>query len=283
MAKQAGRPRSFKQKELRKLDEFLRTNYLQHLSGNLEDLATGDPIWERGKAYFDPEHFHIEFIETTDMLVSQWQTTNALTQLGVRSVQRRLPGGFTRRLRVVPIPDGATCEKRHSTPAETAEYLALMPGYAVGSQIGEGYVKAKREYELHGLSRRARRFVSDVVEEYDDERRGLCRDILASWHEDEFVKGFYDDLRIEPIEDGDYAGMFKVYFDQTDKGFFTTSSAYYEWPEHVMRRSELSHPALIEKLYHHKPPPYGKGLDDVLFMPPPGQQPLQIADARDST
>ena len=105
------------------------------------------PFWEDGCAYFDADDLHVSFIEKTGYLVSGWQTANALTRLGVRSVQRRLGGGSRRRIRVLPIPPDAICEDRLPTDAEMAGYWAERGENWVGPFVGEEFANHKREYE----------------------------------------------------------------------------------------------------------------------------------------
>ena len=104
-----GRPVSYGPAQLRALDTFLRGEYLMHLSGDSSALLEGEPFHEAGRAYFDPDDFHIAVLEKFDFMVSPWQTSNALTKLGVRSVRRRFENGVQRRIREVPIPKGAEC------------------------------------------------------------------------------------------------------------------------------------------------------------------------------
>ena len=43
-----GRPRAYGPKQLRKLDNFLRTDYLSYLHGDPASMEEGKPFWEDG-------------------------------------------------------------------------------------------------------------------------------------------------------------------------------------------------------------------------------------------
>ena len=127
-----GRPVTYGPAQLRALDKFLREDYLMHLSGDPAILLDGEPFWEDGNAYFDIESFHIAVLDKTDLRVSARQTASALTQIGVRSVQRRFENGTRRRIHTVPIPKGVRCVE---SPQAMADYWAKRPNF-IGPVLG---------------------------------------------------------------------------------------------------------------------------------------------------
>ena len=244
-----GRPVSYGAAQLRALDTFLRGEYLMHLSGDSSALLEGEPFHEAGRAYFDPDDFHIAVLEKFDFMVSPWQTSNALTKLGVRSVRRRFENGVQRRIREVPIPKGAECM---SSPQEMADYWAKRPHY-IGSTIGEEYLAFQREYDLHGASRAAIRFVRGVFAQYpEDWGRDRLLEALDSWDTKEVVSAFHEALEIVPCMDG-YSRTYRVGAIEGVAAEFglTYSCNHFKWFEHEIADSMLQITHEVVPLIEH--------------------------------
>ena len=202
-----GRPVSYGPAQLRALDAFLRGEYLnRYLSGDADDLPSGGhPFWEGKHVFFDPEDFHIDVLEKMDYRVSARQTALALTQIGVRSVQRRFEDGSRRRIYKVPLPADADCMPSAETVAEDARLR--RPGWR-GDWVGEPWVEAQREYGLHGVSRATVRFVKADFETYDENNR--ARAVLALFNDEKaVVDEYFDQLKVEHFPD---LGGYKVNF-----------------------------------------------------------------------
>ena len=224
--KQRGRPVAYGAAQLRALDKFLREDYLMELSGNPEMLLAGEPFWEDGNAYFDPDDFHIAVLDKTDFKVSGWQTASALTKIGIRSVQRRFENGVRRRIRVVPIPKGAECQ---ASPQAVADYWTERGSNWVGSAVGEAFLAFKNEYKLHGASREAYRFVRGVFGDYPEDKGKRLLEALNSWDAEGVMAEYDKTLEVTPHEDG-----YKVqYRYETDSGHLVLNG-WFKWSEHAI-------------------------------------------------
>ena len=201
-----GRPVSYGPAQLRALDTFLRGEYLMHLSGDSSALLEGEPFHEAGRAYFDPDDFHIAILDKFDYRVSPWQTSNALTKLGVRSVQRRFENGVRRRIKETPIPKGAECAKI------TPENVYHDPPWVSVSR-GEEFLEFQRQFGLHGVCRATKRFVRDAIIGYPEPEWGRDRllEVLDnSWDSDDLVASFHETLVVKPYPGiGGYAVQFR--------------------------------------------------------------------------
>ena len=201
-----GRPVSYGPAQLRALDTFLRENYLMMLSGNDTDLLKdGWPFHENGKAFFNVDHLHVEFLKASNYKITARQTSFAMAEIGVHSIQRRFGDGARMRIYSVAIPEGAYCEP---SDKERAEYNRLRrPGWH-GEWVGEPWVKAIREYELHGVSRATVRFVKADFETYDESNR--VRALQAIFNDERpIVREYFEQLRVEHFLD---LGGYKVNF-----------------------------------------------------------------------
>ena len=227
------------------------------LSADEQAIHDGEPFWEGSKAYFDVEDLHIAFMEDSGLDLSQWQTSNALTQLGIRSVQRRLKQGQRRRLRVVAIPKAANCNEPEFvyTEEDRAAYFLHMPAFAIGGQVGQPYMDAKKEYESHGLSRRARRFVHAEVAKYPLKRKVHAMALLDSWDADEYIQEYYEALRVEQVKEEGYESMITVWFESEDAFGFDIQCRYFENKMHVYERSVHLLPGLTQRLLGFTPVP----------------------------
>ena len=221
-----GRPLSYGPAQLRALDKFLREEYLMELSGDPSSLLDGEPFWEAGNAYFDPDDFHLAVLDKTDYKVSSWQTANALTKIGIRSVQRRFENGTRRRIRTVPIPKGAECQE---SPQAIADYWTkLGPGW-VGSTIGEDFLAFKNEYKLHGASREAFRFVRGVFGAYPEDKGQRLLEALNSWDAERVMAEYDKALEVTPHEGG-YTVQYRL---PTDSGVLILQG-WFKWSEHAI-------------------------------------------------
>ena len=166
-----GRPAGYGAKEKRKLHKFLFKRFLAVLSDNPDLITEGRPVAEDDNAYFDADALHIAFIDHTGFAhLSAWQTSNALTQLGIKTVRRRFGGGERRVVRVLPMPKGSVVSQKGAVD----RYLDNMPKFALGAVAAERHIKAKTEFKKHGLSRRAKRMFYELIAEYPiDEREQL--------------------------------------------------------------------------------------------------------------
>ena len=220
-----GRPVAYGPAQLRALDVFLREDYLMNLSGDPAMLLEGEPFWEDGNAYFDPDDFHIAVLDKTDFKVSGWQTANALTKIGIRSVQRRFENGVRRRIRVVPIPKGAECQ---TSPQAMADYWTERGPSWVGSDTGEDYLAFKNEYKLHGPSRAAYRFVRGVFGDYPEDKGKRLLEALNSWDAEGVMAEFDNTLEVTPHEGG-YRVQHRY---ETESGYLVLHG-WFKWSEHM--------------------------------------------------
>ena len=164
-----GRPVAYGPAQLRALDKFLREYYLNDLSGNdVELLEDGWPFHENGAAFFNADHCHVEFLKAHNYKVTARQTSLAMAEIGVHSIQRRFGNGTRLRIYTTAIPEGACCHTSDETDAERARLR--RPGWH-GDWVGEPWVQAQREYGLHGVSRATVRFVKADFETYDENHR----------------------------------------------------------------------------------------------------------------
>lgn len=240
-----GRPVAFGAAQLRALDKFLRGEYLMSLSGDPFAILEGEPFWEGGNAYFDASAFHLAFTSKTNCAVSAWQTTNALTQIGVGSVQRRFEDGKRMRIRTAPIPDGAECG---TSPQIIADYWNERGPYWVGSTTGEDFLEFKREYALHGRSRAAMRFLEGVFAEYPKDKGSRLLKVLDSWDADGMVAEFNTALEVEP-----HAGGFKVQY-RLDTAFgVNLVHGFFKWSEHSLIDYDAELQAEAAGLLEHTP------------------------------
>ena len=219
-----GRPVAYGPAQLRSLDKFLRTEYLMSLSGDPSALLEGQPFWEDGNAYFDPDDFHLAVLDKTDFRVSSWQTASALTKIGIRSVQRRFENGTRRRIRTVPIPKGADCQ---TSPQAIADYWTNLGPSWVGSIVGEDFIEFKREYKLHGASREAMRFVRGVFAQYPEDKGKRLLEALNSWDAERVLAEYDKALEVTPHEDG-YKVQYRL---PTDSGVLVLHG-WFTWSEH---------------------------------------------------
>ena len=105
-----GRPVSYGPAQLRALDTFLRDDYLGVLAGDPDELLTdGEPFHENGKAFFDVDHLHVEFLKVHNYKVTARQTSLAMAEIGVHRVQRRFENGTRLRVCTLPVPEGSAC------------------------------------------------------------------------------------------------------------------------------------------------------------------------------
>ena len=190
----ANRPVSYGDDKLRALDAFLR-EYLMDLSGNPDVLLTnGWPFHEKGTAFFSVDHLHIEFIKTNDYKVTARQTTLAMAQIGVHSVQRRFENGTRLRCCTTAIPEGASCGR---TPEEFAENDRLRATGWRDAVEAEPWVNAARQFELHGVNRAAIRFVKADFKRYPEPKSE--RALLALFNDEQaVVEEYFEQLRVEP-------------------------------------------------------------------------------------
>ena len=201
-----GRPVTFGPAQLRALDTFLREQYLQDLSGDdIHLLSDGRAFHEEGTAFFDADHLHVEFLKTHRYKVSARQLTLALSEIGVHSVQRRFGNGTRRRVHTVPVPEGTYC---CSSAKEDADYWRLRsPGW-VGPVEAEPWIAAREQYDLHGVTRAAVRFVRANIEQYPEPERARAVQALAN-DKPQCVEEFFDQLKVEHFSD---LGGYKVNF-----------------------------------------------------------------------
>ena len=195
-----GRPVAYGPAQLRALDAFLREDYLMDLSGNSDNLLTaGEAFHEKGTAFFDVDHLHVEFLKAHNYKVTARQTSLAMAEIGVHSVQRRFENGTRRRCNTLPVPEGARC---NSSPEEDAEYARLrQPGW-MGEVAAEPWVQARREYELHRVSRAAVRFVKADFETYSENNRARAMQAIIN-DERWIVEEYFEQLRVQPFPDLD--------------------------------------------------------------------------------
>ena len=201
-----GRPVAYGDAQLRALDTFLREEYLVELSGNDVDLLTdGAPFHENGTAFFDVDHLHVEFLKAHNYKVTARQTSLAMAEIGVHRVQRRFENGTRLRCCTLPVPEGARC---NISDAEIAKYHRLRaPGWH-GEDLGEPWVNAVKQFELHGKTRSSIRFVKENFEGYDEPKR--ARALMALHDNEEFViKEYFEQLRVEHFPD---LGGYKINF-----------------------------------------------------------------------
>ena len=221
-----GRPVAYGAAQLRALEKFMRDEYLMHLSGDPLALLEGEPFHEDGRAYFDPDDFHMAILDKTGFSVSPWQTSNALTKIGVRSVRRRFENGVQRRVKEVPIPKGARCEL---SPQDTADYWTDRGSGWVGSWVGEEYLTFKREYERHGLCDAVTQFVRGVFADYPENKGARLLEALMSHDADSVVVEYEKALEVSPHADG-YRVQYRM---QTPSGADVLHD-WFAWSEHAI-------------------------------------------------
>ena len=107
-----GRPVAYGPAQLRALDKhFCARNILTfgfratRTSCQMKVIRSG----KDGTLISTWSNFHMAVLDETDFRVSAKQTASALTQIGVRSVQRRFEDGSRRRIYKAPLPEGAWC------------------------------------------------------------------------------------------------------------------------------------------------------------------------------
>ena len=304
MNKQTGRPSGYGDKEKRKLYKHLRKRFLKVLHDDPAMVEQGKPCWEGNLAYFDADALHISFIDHYGYAhLSGWQTSNALTQLGIKSLRRRFGGGERRRVRVLPIPEGSVCSDAARLKAETEKWLYEMPKFALGPHAAEIYRRVQHEYKQHGMSRRTERLFLAIIEGYPDEEREQLQAALAGEgvsrlaNMQRILKDFVKRLRVETCVEPGYEELVKVYFmvDRLGQGkdvkegetftvgkgdeatiikvaremtpnWYEQPQRYYEYYEHTARKDEL---ALFDKsglaaLGYTPDPPGEHECDDVL-------------------
>ena len=171
-----GRPAGYGAKEKRKLHKFLFKRFLAVLSDEPDLLAEGHPVAEDDTVFFDADALHIAFIDHTGFAhLSAWQTSNALTQIGVKTIRRRFGGGERRVVRVLPMPKESVISEKGAVD----RYLERMPKFALGAGAAELHIKAKEEFRRHGLSRRAKRLFYQIVAKYSTEERAQLEGALS--------------------------------------------------------------------------------------------------------
>lgn len=192
-----GRPVAYGPAQLRTLDKFLREDYLMHLLGDPDVLLKyGYPFHQEGNAFFDVDHLHVEFLKAHNYKVTARQTALAMAEIGVHRVQRRFENGTRMRCNTVPIPEGADCGR---TSAEFAKNARMRADGWKDAIEAEPWIIGVEQFQLHGVCRRAIRFVKADFEKYP-EAPGT-RALAALFNDERYVvEEYFEQLRVEPSE-----------------------------------------------------------------------------------